>query len=192
MTNTAYTCSDLVYRAEVKRSLEHETDAMVLAYERKFLRNGRSRTMVKGFALLDLTSRRNDLYVTLICARGVGSKILRKVFRYAKKNRKKRVTLNALPHVINYYRKFGFRFAQQGCDESVSLEKAAQKVSHRRFRKHVNKRKERVNEIVHAQTDPTYRRFLKKLIRGGFAKPKGCTNVYNCDYGYFMARCLDQ
>lgn len=66
----------------------------------------------KGSATVCHKGALSSYYVHLVCARkggGIGTKILRFVMREAKKRGKKHVTLAALPYVVPFYAKLGFR-----------------------------------------------------------------------------------
>lgn len=61
---------------------------------------------LKGFTLAE--DKKDHLYVDVICSKGYGKELLDEVYKLGKKLKKSYIKLNALPHVINYYKKQGF------------------------------------------------------------------------------------
>lgn len=76
-------------------------------------------------------------YVNLVCASGAGSgagvALLEQFEALARARGVKYLTMHALPYVIGYYRRFGYKFSQDGCSEPAALrdayERAARKFS---------------------------------------------------------------
>lgn len=142
-----------------------------------------ARPVLKGFVIAQ--SRRGSLYIDLVCAKGGGSAAIREVERYAKEIGRSRVSLSALPYVVNFYRKLGYRNAHTnapGCKESPVVAAAAKKVSGKTF------------------TDPyapgdyaPFRNFMRVLSTHGLAVDPTCGGADDMScyvHGYRMVKCI--
>ena len=177
--NLGRICQGLVNRTWVTNTSLKNADALVMAYTEKSMRHGGSRWDVKGFAILNIET--NSVFIDLICARGYGSKLIATIEREARKLDKRYVSLSALPHVINYYRRIGFVHATTGaCKEHDDVQTEAEKVKNMRFA-----------DDDAAAKNRAFARFLRFLVRKGFNKDPTCKSIKKCNIdGYLMRKCL--
>jgi hypothetical protein len=137
-----------------------------------------SKIELHGFALIQ--KRQDSLYVDIICASGVGKKILKVVYKAGREMRKKFVTLSALPRVINFYRKEGFFHSENGCKENQLITRIAEQVSHLRF-----------SDDKTAKTHDEFQELLLSLIRHRLVTDKRCRRIDSCSsMGYSMIKCI--
>lgn len=150
---------------------------MVVASTSTKLRT-KSKIELHGFAIIQ--NKPESLYVDIICASGVGKKILQEVYKAGREMRKKYVTLSALPRVINFYRKEGFIHSENGCKEKQSTETIAKQVSHLRFSSDKD-------AILHDD----FQKLLLLLISERLVTDKRCRKIDSCSsMGYSMTKCI--
>lgn len=138
----------------------------------------KSKIELHGFALIQ--NRPESLYVDIICASGVGKKILQEVYKAGKEMEKKYITLSALPRVINFYRKEGFLHSENGCKEKQLITRIAEQVSHLRFSSDKN-------AILHEE----FQQLLLSLISHKLVTDKRCRKITSCSsMGYSMTKCI--
>lgn len=73
----------------------------------------------------------SHVMVHLICARkfaGIGKRLLDSAARFSAANGAKVMTLNALPHVINWYHNMGFTIGSSGDSETPHMEKVVKSI----------------------------------------------------------------
>lgn len=138
----------------------------------------KSKIELHGFALIQ--KRTESLYIDIICASGVGKRILQEVYKIGKEMQKKYITLSALPRVINFYRKEGFIHSENGCKEKKSIERIAKQVSHLRFA-----------DDKTAKSHDEFQNLLLSLISHRLVTDKRCRKIDSCSsMGYSMTKCL--
>ncbi|MEK6884952.1 MAG: GNAT family N-acetyltransferase, partial [Nanoarchaeota archaeon] len=78
-------------------------------------------SQLQGFVLIQI--KRKELFIDVICAKGIGKVLIEETIKYAYSKKKKLITLHALPYVINYYRKLGFKLNRPGkCGDEKHIE----------------------------------------------------------------------
>ena len=138
----------------------------------------KSKIDLHGFALVQ--TKPESLYVDIICASGVGKKILQEVYKAGREMRKKYVSLSALPRVINFYRKEGFIHSENGCKENQSTTTIAKRVSHLRF-----------SSDKDAISHDDFQKLLLLLINQRLVTDKRCRKIVSCSsMGYSMTKCI--
>ena len=138
----------------------------------------KSKIELHGFALIQ--NRQESLYVDIICASGVGKKILQEVYKTGREMKKKYITLSALPRVINFYRKEGFLHSENGCKEKLLITRIAEQVSHLRF-----------SNDTSAKTHGEFQKLLLELIGHRLVTDKRCRRIDSCSsMGYTMTKCI--
>uniref|UniRef100_A0A6C0EL78 N-acetyltransferase domain-containing protein n=1 Tax=viral metagenome TaxID=1070528 RepID=A0A6C0EL78_9ZZZZ len=121
---------------------------------------------VSGFAIV--FAKNNAYYIDVICAKGVGSRLINTILLQARMQRIRFVTLSALPNVITYYRKFGF--VNTAPHETCGTREMTRKLA----------------KLTHEDIPD----FLTYLISKGHVRKKWCTKVETCDSeGYPMTWC---
>ncbi len=118
-------------------------------------------------------SQDNSWYLDIICARGVGSLLIKQIQQLATETPEVRyVSLSALPNVIGYYKRFGF--VNTPSYETCGTE-------------HMKKEMNKYNLRDEAETSA----FLKYLVGIKFIRNKNCTTV-DCanQHGYPMTWCV--
>lgn len=121
---------------------------------------------VSGFAIVFV--KNNSYYIDVICAKGVGSRLIKRILIQARLEQIRYVSLSALPNVITYYRRFGFvnTAPHETCGTKEMTEKLAK---------------------LETQDLPD---FLTYLISKGHIRKKWCTKVETCNAeGYPMTWC---
>lgn len=96
----------------LRYSFDNADFLMIVTRKTSRTRSGAKTENVVGFATIKSTGVGNTLYVDAICAlagTGQGTRILREVAELARKKGRDFITLSALPHVIPYYEKLGFK-----------------------------------------------------------------------------------
>lgn len=127
-------CGKAITSNFVKQSMKEWTDNLIIAY--------RKNKMV-GFASIWI--ERNYLYLNLICTlKGSGARLLNEIEDLAKKTlRKKYIKLSAVPYVVNYYRRLGYKHSNY-CPISTAIKKIEEKaikVAHLKFESDSDARK---------------------------------------------------
>lgn len=170
-------CGALVSHTYVKRNAIENADMIVVSLTKKRTRTG-ERINLHGFALI--RTKKSALYVDVICAKGVGKKILQRVYENAQHMGKRFITLSALPHVIHFYRKEGFIHSENACVEHDNIKRVARESAHMRFKTN--------NQAI---TNESFRKLLLILIKHGLVSDKSCREINVCkDNGFLMTKCL--
>lgn len=110
------------------------------------------------------------LYVSSVCARGYGTKLLMAAERLARNKGLGWITLAALPHVITYYHnKLGYRFFDRLGPEDMP--------------------RRALSAALPDRNSKARDKFLRLLIRQNFAYDQHCRVPRTCDdNGYWMAK----
>lgn len=125
------------------------------------------------------------LYIQVICARKGGAELLKYIIEFARKRGFKSVTLAALPHVVNFYKKYGFK-TSQSCSVDVELERAEASLA-----RDASGNLKKFASIQDTETDRKFMLYLSALIKKGLAADKKCKGVRDCNIeGYYMTLCL--
>jgi len=100
--------------------------------------------VLKGFALAQEDASQHHVHLQLLCARNAGIQLLTCLTRVAKQRGHTHISLHALPYVINYYRRFGFRHTLEHNkeEEEKDVEELAKHVSSLRFESSAQARKD--------------------------------------------------
>ena len=134
-----------------------------------------------GFALLTRVSS-SEWHIKLICAtEGRGRSILSFVEKLALEAGVDSLSLDALPSVVNYYRKIGYRNTEKHtCEEDDDVANLATQVSHLKLA---------TNQA--AVSDPLFAPFLGLLVTKGLTADKQCKAAAECSRdGFVMRKCL--
>lgn len=137
------------------------------------------RGSVEAFALVEKPSD-GRWHVLVICARAGGAELMRQLVTAAQRSGVQRVTLDALPHVINFYRNlFGFQLST-ACREARDVKASADAQREKRFRARAE-----------ALNDPEFVALLERLVAAQLAANKRCRKASTCSIdGYRMTLCL--
>lgn len=134
-----------------------------------------------GFSLLQLRDS-DSVYIDVICTQqGYGALLVHEIIRWTAQIGRRHVELSALPNVINFYRKIGFRLSDnKECKETDKLKKIANRVSGLRF-----------NNPQEANSDRRFQALLDTLIQEELVANKNCVNIVQCsEHGYHMIYCI--
>jgi Acetyltransferase (GNAT) domain len=134
-----------------------------------------------GFVLVKESA--DAYYIDLICATGVGKRLIEYIKDMARVNKKSFVLLSAMPNVISFYRSLGFKNSEKMCNELEEVTAAAtQFQTDPRYRFKTNEE---------AKTNKEYKQFLELLIKHQLTHDKFCGNVQGCSVnGYAMTYCV--
>lgn len=175
---SASICRGMVSHTYLRSQSGKKANMLIVVIENVGGTRSSKRIEVKGFALIQ--NNTNDLYVDIICAKGVGKHILREVYNQGYKLKKKYITLSALPRVINFYRGEQFIHTEKDCNENSIITNMAEKVKGLRFKSDED-----------AQSHKTFNTFLKLLMKHKLVADKRCRRVDTCSIsGYSMTKCL--
>lgn len=151
--------------------------------------------LIKGFLIGTEDDKAGHAHILLVCAkpntRGVGLKLIERVISDYQAENYGKITLEALPQVINYYRnKFNFKLSKT-CSEDEGINDLANIVSGRRY-----------ETSADAHDDPEMVALLDSIIEAGLSTDPNCLKMKNngdADYlaecssnGYWMTLCLDR
>lgn len=151
-----------------------------------------------GFIL----SRRDSegFYIDVICAEKYGAQLLNYFIQFTTAAGARGISLNALPNVLSYYPRFGFKF-RKSCDNKVLITLPPEIPALLKELKSTGQPLPRTAENVYEY--PEYTDFLLNLQEKGFGvkKSKYCKKPWvtvdtilehDCDAdGYSMLRCAD-
>jgi len=146
-----------------------------------------------GFLIGNRTEYPGLFYVDLVCSSkpGVGEKLLEEATKYAKKQNLLGVKLAALPYVIGFYRKLGYRARETCFGQETDALRIAYDMHARPF---VEKwGRDAINHITDTDTLASgYRSYLDLLISSKLAKDKKCQKIEDCNMdGYVMTKCFN-
>lgn len=171
----------------IDQSVTNSDTIIVLAFDPS------NRSRIVGFATVVNLSQMESSFITalhidLVCSmvKGYGKLLIQTIIDYAEANDYNRITLNAPPNVINFYRKLGFRFTdredqQSHCMEDAEIASAAQLVENIYFE----------NRLA-ALTNLDMLYLLSQLIDNGLVADKSCKDVFECSKaGYSMTYCVN-
>lgn len=168
-------CRNMVKSTYVSTAIQ-SADALVLAF--------RDISDILGFALLKYIGK-DGVYVDVICAKGAGTALLDEVWKFAVRKGFVYIQLSALPHVINFYRRFGFKNTEAQCKADPDVEAFATRVEKLLFA-------DQLEAIKH----PEFSQFLTYLVKKGLVHDKGCKDIDldppGCSSdGYSMTLCVE-
>ncbi len=88
-----------------------------------------------GFAMLVRNDEIKNIQIGIICAQGVGRKLIEQIVDFAREYGYKTVALDAVLHVVPFYLKMGFKVAawDQNCKETLEMDKITKEVIKKRF-----------------------------------------------------------
>ena len=139
---------------------------------------------LNGFVIMQI--KKDYIFIDVICASGVGKVLLSKVEKIARQRKKKYIVLNALPHVINFYKKLGFVHGEKVCQSPNNVREMEKPISSFKF-KHVR------DAMAHYR----FVKFIKFLISKELTaiedvnKKKKCNGLYACaNEGFVMTKCI--
>ena len=129
MANT--TCQGKVSKEFISDNLQEETDIiMILKLSTQNVRTGENRQNAVAFIMINLIEP-NTLYIDVLCGSvservsqgismrpGPGKILLNYAELFAKTLGRDTLQLSALPYVIGYYRKMGYRHIQPGAEDT--------------------------------------------------------------------------
>ena len=185
--SSVHFCNGAVRGDYLRRDVLPTTDVVLVAYDERKLRGARrGRVIPLGFAAMSLRGERG-VTVDAICSRGHGRKILRALESVARGMGRQYVVLYALPQVINFYRRVGYRHALVGKRESDALAKLADDAL-----------KSRARTVDGALRDQRLRKLMNALYRRKLVQKKGCVGIdfyFDSDMscsndGYYMRKDL--
>lgn len=132
-----------------------------------------------GFVLIQELN--DELYIDVICSKGYGKKLLQHVDELANYLNKKYITLNALPQVINFYKKLGFVHAEKQCYHKTKIiENMSNHLKNKKFKSHNN-----------SVIDKEFKFLLKVLMHEKLTGNKSCKSLKECSLdGFKMTKCV--
>jgi hypothetical protein len=170
-------CKADVMQSYVRGPSKSSADMIAIAHVTKHSRSTKPIVRVVGFA--NIRIMQNSLYIDVLCGSGGGRTLVKAIIELAIEMDKKYVQLNALPQVINFYRKMGFMHTRS-CKEKDHIQKLSAKFKTLLFRK-----------MDHAITHRAFKTLLSALIKDGLTSEKGCKTIPNCSVeGYTMTKCV--
>lgn len=145
MANT--TCQGKVSKEFISDNLETETDIiMILKLSTQNVRTGENRENAVAFMMINLI-KSNTLYIDVLCGSvskrvsqgvtmrpGPGKILLNYAEYLARTLGRDTIQLSALPYVIGYYRKMGFKHIQDEEEEPTSITATADDFGRMRFK----------------------------------------------------------
>lgn len=151
-----------------------ESDALVMAYEKTKTRRS-ERTNVLGFAIL--RKKPNYLYLDVICASKVGSKLVEEVELLAKRWNLDKIQIASVPSAMPYWLKMGFVNNRTTCSADPELQKQALDVMK--------------TKIKPGERNPVVHTFLRKLVSKKLGIKQNCKSVDDCSVdGFVMVKCV--
>ena len=124
----------------------------------------------------------HTMYVEVICAKKGGKQLMEFIIADARSRGKTKVMLSALPTVINFYRKLGFKPGKQ-CNDDPDLVKI--ETAH-------SIRGKKLSTLQEVDNDRQFKSYLRELIRKGIASDPQCKYVDDCNVdGYYMTLCFN-
>jgi hypothetical protein len=178
-SHTATICkSQVSHRYVLTHSLKHSDGILVGMNVSSKTRSLTPFLKIEGFVIFQLQP--NALYVDVICARKAGKVLLSNAYKFAKDMGKKYIVLNALPHVVNFYKSEGFVHAEYKCSANAEIQSSSDKVSHLRF-------KSPKQALQHKE----FKILLQKLVKNKLVSDKACKGISECSLnGFVMTKCL--
>lgn len=147
-----------------------------------FTNNTRGDTV--NFAICKIEG--STLFISAICASFGGADLLKYIINYATLNGFRRVQLAALSHVVNFYKKYGFK-PSETCTVDESIEKIDVQLTQ------LNGKYKVFSSPEDALADQKFKNYLMLLVKKGLAYDKTCKGVENCsDEGFLMTICLNR
>jgi N-acetylglutamate synthase-like GNAT family acetyltransferase len=132
--------------------------------------------VINAYAALKQTAKAWE--VAIICsAPGHGKKLLMYIIEQARASNVSRLTLWALPSVINFYRNVAQFKVGSACKEAPALTEIVDKEKQKQFA-----------TVAEAEADSGFAKVLKALIQAGHSQ-KGCKGISDCE-SYRMTLCL--
>jgi hypothetical protein len=126
-----------------------------------------------GFALLEF--KIDHIYISMLCAKGGGRALIEEIKSLSQQYHLPYIVLAAVPYVINFYRKLGFRHCLPGQQESRIIYRGAQAMINKTFRTNF--------EAVY---DLQFHSFLKLLLRSKLGQDSQCTLVEHSHVSGFI------
>ena len=169
-----------VSRAYIKNHALKNADVFALSFKENYKTRSKTLKTLQGFAILQI--KPDHLYIDVICAKKKGDIILSNVYKFGNILNKKYVILNALPHVINYYKrpKHSFLHGYKQCVEEPSIKKLGNTMKNKKF-----------NSSSDALSNTNFKKLLSMLIKKKLTHNKQCKNIQSCSKdGYTMTKCL--
>lgn len=161
-----------------KASLKNADGILVASESLTRTRSRKLHQLVNGFAIFQIQD--DFIYLDVICARTSGKLLLKEIYKLAKLLQKKYIKLNALPHVINFYKKEGFVHAEDSCVSSNKIALLSNSLSNLRFKTQYD-----------AVKDKDFFKLLQLLQRTKLVANKACRSVEECSIdGYTMVKCV--
>jgi len=172
-------CKGKVRHTYIREQSISGANMMVVAYTaKKGTRSLRDSFNIHGFAFIKKT--KSVMYIDVICGIGVGKRILHTIYNKARALNIKCITLSALPHVINFYRKEGFIHAESCKSETEIIRVIAEANKSLRFK-----------DMTQAMSDKAFRKLLSVLVKYKLTSNKSCKNISSCSIdGYVMSKKL--
>lgn len=134
--------------------------------------------LVNGFAIFQILG--DSIYLDVICARTSGKILLNEIYKVAKMLGKTYVKLNALPHVINFYKKEGFVHSENNCVSIDKITQLSNSLSSLRFKTQSQ-----------ALKNKEFFKLLQLLKQNKLVANKSCRSVKDCSIdGYTMVKCI--
>lgn len=159
-------CKGGVRGAYVRGPVLDKADVVMVAYDERPMRGAdRKRKVAVGFAAVNLRGK-YGLQVDVLCSRGHGRKLLRAVEETARRMGRRHVVLYAMPQVINFYRRCGYRHALAGEQESRRVAKLADDALRCKKR-----------SLEGAMADARVRKLMHALVREGLVYKKNCVGI---------------
>ena len=139
---------------------------------------------INGFLLGHWTNNsKKTFFIDLICSyHGFGGQMMEKVIQYVKNQNATSVRLHALPHVINFYRRYGF-VPTDNCSKPIStgaLLTAWNETKNLRF-----------NDFYAAVQNKSMNKLLKAFMEKKLTADKACKTPFDCGInGYELSLCF--
>lgn len=173
---------EVVSSSYIKNQSLKNVDIIALNLKEEYKTRSRKTPIitVQGFALLQ--NRKNYLYIDVICAKQSGDALLSNIYILGNELKKKYVILNALPHVINYYKrdKHKFLHGYKSCEENIEIKKLGESLKNKKFKVPSN-----------ATSDKNFQKLLTLLINKKLTYDKTCKTIDSCSKnGYTMTKCI--
>lgn len=114
-------CQNFINAEYINTLVNHpQIYAFIVMYDNNLKKN------IKSFAFIKKVGY--TFILDLICAKYQGKLLMNFLESMACSLNIRRIKLFALPHVINYYRKLGYRHIKRGCKEKAHITEQAEKV----------------------------------------------------------------
>lgn len=191
------TCRGLVSKTYVEKDAPSAADHLVVGFKDDD---------VIGFVFIK--DQGEYFYIDVICAKGGGTALLNEVEKIAKEKGKKGIKLSALPHVVSYYRKFGYKHHDEcAVEEDPEVLAKYNELLAETVKKYKGEFQKKMDETHSRRRKPAkllteeqkqerkeyddYRKYLNFIAKKGLCKDTKYDKAQYCDRdGYRMLKCF--